>query len=255
MAAVDTVAVAVAETVAGTVAAGAAGAERSGRGRRPARAPKPAVLIAGGTGLVGSELGALLLARKPAPRLHQLVRSVPANADARAAWLVVDFAALPELPAAQQAYCCLGTTIKQAGSQQAFRAVDFDAVLVFARAAQAAGVRRFAVVSALGANPRASSFYSRVKGEMEAALAALKFDSLVIARPTLLAGERAALGKPARRADRLALRLSKPLAFLLPKALRPIEARCVARALLQAMQQATPGVRIVESAELQQIGR
>jgi uncharacterized protein YbjT (DUF2867 family) len=212
------------------------------------------LLLAGGTGLIGRELGALLLAQKPGPKLIQLVRRVPADADPRATWMPVDFAALPELPPASMAYCCLGTTIKQAGSQPAFRAVDFDAVLAFARAAQAAGVRRFAVVSALGASASASSFYSRVKGEMEAALSALKFDSLVIARPSLLAGDRAALGQPVRRGERLALRLSAPFAALLPKRLRPIEASRVARALHQAMRVPAAGVRIVESAELHSLG-
>lgn len=212
------------------------------------------VLIAGATGLVGRELTRLLLASKPRPKLHALVRSVPPDADTRASWQVVDFGALPKLPAAREACCCLGTTIKQAGSQAAFRAVDFDAVLAFARAAKAAGVTRFAVLSSLGASPRASGFYSRVKGEMEAALAALGFDSLVIARPSLLAGDRAALGQPVRGAERLALALSAPFTAWLPKGVRPIPAEAVARAVLVALREARPGVRVVESAELHTLG-
>ena len=113
---------------------------------------------------------------------------------------------------------------------------------------------RFAVVSSLGASPRASGFYSRVKGEMEAALAALGFDSLVIARPSLLAGDRAALGQPVRSAERLALRLSAPLRRWLPKGVRPIPAEAVARAVLRALREARPGVRVVESAELHTLG-
>ncbi len=154
------------------------------------RHAKPTLLLAGGTGLVGRELTRLLLDTSPRPTLHQVVRRKPADADARADWQVVDFAAMPTLPQADEACCCLGTTIKQAGSQAAFRAVDFDAVLAFARAAKAAGARRFAVVSALGASARSASFYNRVKGEMEAAVSALGFDSVVFARPSLLAGER-----------------------------------------------------------------
>jgi uncharacterized protein YbjT (DUF2867 family) len=169
-------------------------------------------------------------------------------------WQVVDFGALPELPAAREAYCGRGTTIKQAGSQPAFRAVDFDAVLAFARAAQAAGVKRFAVVSSLGASPRASGFYSRVKGEMEAALSALGFDSLVIARPSLLAGDRAALGQPVRGAERLALALTAPFSAWLPKGVRPVPAEIVARGMVAALKEARPGVRIVESAELHTLG-
>jgi uncharacterized protein YbjT (DUF2867 family) len=215
----------------------------------------PRILLAGGTGLVGRALSDELLRQQPRPVLHQLVRRKPAHADARANWQVVDFAALPALPAADEAYCCLGTTIKQAGSQAAFRAVDFDAVLGFARAALAAGARRFAVVSALGASARSASFYNRVKGEMEAAVSELGFDSVVIARPSLLAGEREALGQPPRAGEQWALRLSAPFAGLIPKSVRPIQARTVARGMLAALGEARPGVRFVESAELQDLGR
>ncbi len=212
------------------------------------------MLLAGATGLVGRELVQLLLAQSPRPALHALVRRVPEHADARVHWLTVDFTRLPALPAAQEAWCCLGTTLRQAGSQAAFRAVDFDAVLAFARAAKAAGVQRFGVISALGASPRAGTFYNRVKGEMEAAVGALGFAHGVIARPSLLAGDRAALGQPARAGERLALMFSAPLAALLPRGVRPIEARTVARGMLAALRQQQPGVRFVESGELQQLG-
>lgn len=219
-----------------------------------ARTAPAGVLLAGASGLIGHELTQLLLAQIPAPRLHALVRRVPDAADARVHWLPVDFAQLPALPAAQEAWCCLGTTIKQAGSQAAFRAVDLNAVLAFAQAAQAAGAQRFGVVSALGASERAAAFYNRVKGEMEAAVGALGFASVVIARPSLLAGDRAALGQPARSGERLALLLTTPLAALIPKSVRPIAARTVARGMLAALRQQRPGVRIVESGELQQLG-
>ena len=213
------------------------------------------VLLAGSSGLIGRELSQLLLAQSPAPTLHLLVRRKPPDADAKARWRVVDFGALPKLPAAQAAYCCLGTTIKQAGSQAAFRAVDHEAVLAFANAAQAAGVKHFAVVSALGANPSSTTFYNRVKGEMEAALARVGFDSVVIARPSLLSGNRAALGQPQRSGERIALWLSAPISGLIPKSLRPIKAQTVALGMLRALQQQRPGVRVVESAELQDLGR
>jgi uncharacterized protein YbjT (DUF2867 family) len=218
------------------------------------RDASPGVLLAGATGLIGGELTRLLLAQVPAVSLHALVRRVPGGADARVHWLQVDFARLPTLPAAQEAWCCLGTTIKQAGSQAAFRAVDFDAVLAFAQSARAAGVQHFGVVSSLGADPRAAAFYNRVKGEMEAAVGALGFASMVIARPSLLAGDRAALGQPTRTGERLALLLSTPMAALIPKSVRPIAARTVARGMLVALHQQRPGVRIVESGELQELG-
>jgi uncharacterized protein YbjT (DUF2867 family) len=220
-----------------------------------ARASTGVVLLAGGTGLIGRELMQALLTAKAAPHLHALVRKRPEGADARVRWQSVDFSALPRLPSARDAYCCLGTTIKQAGSQAAFRAVDFDAVLSFAQAARAAGVQRFAVVSALGASARSATFYNRVKGEMEAAVGALGFASVVIARPSLLAGNRAALGQPVRTGERLALLLTGPVAGLIPKSLRPINAQTVARGMIVALQQAQSGVRVVESAELQDLGK
>ncbi|MBE0549644.1 MAG: NAD(P)H-binding protein [Rubrivivax sp.] len=211
-------------------------------------------LLAGATGLIGRELAASwtgpgelhLLVRRPVP--------VAGAAPQLQRVHVVDYTALPALPAADEAYCCLGTTIKVAGSQAAFRAVDFDAVLAFARAARQAGVRRFAVVSALGASPRSATFYNRIKGEMEQALAELGFAGLVIVRPSLLAGDRSALGQPQRPAERLALALTAPLATLIPRAWRPIAAATVARAMRRSLADARPGVRVVESAELQEIG-
>jgi uncharacterized protein YbjT (DUF2867 family) len=158
------------------------------------------------------------------------------------------------LPVAQEAYCCLGTTAKVAGSEAAFRAVDHDAVLAFACAARAAGVTRFAVVSALGASASSSTFYNRVKAEMEAGVAAVGFSHLLIVRPSLLAGDRAALDQPARWAERLALAVAGPLSPLIPKAWRPISAACVARAMVRALRDKASGVRVIESAALQDLG-
>jgi uncharacterized protein YbjT (DUF2867 family) len=177
----------------------------------------------------------------PAPGVHRQVH-------------VVDFSALPALPASDAALCALGTTIKTAGSQAAFRAVDFDAVLAFAQAAKAAGVQRFAVVSALGASASSSNFYSRVKGEMETALTALGFESLLIARPSLLTGNREALGQPRRNLEHLAMQLSAPLSALVPAAWRPIEASTVARALLRALAQPQRGVQVLDNAALHSQG-
>jgi uncharacterized protein YbjT (DUF2867 family) len=211
-------------------------------------------LLAGATGLIGRELAASWAGPG---ELHLLVRRrVPLTGPVPQLQRVhvVDFTTLPVLPAADEAYCCLGTTIKVAGSQAAFRAVDFDAVLAFAQAAQRAGVRRFAVVSALGASTTSATFYNRVKGEMEEALAGLGFASLVVARPSLLAGDRAKLGQPRRLGELLALALSAPLAPLIPKAWQPIPAATVAHAMRRALAEKRPGVRIVESAELLDLG-
>lgn len=214
------------------------------------------VLIAGATGLIGRELLRQLSAR-PAAEIHLLLRRPLAEPPpTMVVPHVVDFRFLPPLPPASEVYCALGTTIRAAGSQDAFRAVDFDAVLAVARAAFLAGTRRLAVVSSLGASPRARGFYSRVKGEMETALSAIGFEQLVIARPSLLIGDRQALGQPGRPGERLALALARPVAALLPPGLRPIKAEVVARAMLVAMTtDRRPGLRVLDSAELQQLGR
>lgn len=207
-------------------------------------------LLAGASGLVGREI----VRQWAGPGTLQLLVRRPMPAPAGCRVQVVDFAALPALPPAGAALCTLGTTIRVAGSPAAFRAVDHDAVLAFARAAKAAGARRFALVSALGANPRATHFYSRVKGEAEAALEAMGFDSLVIARPSLLAGDRASLGQPARRGEAITLALTRPWLPLIPMAWRPIEAAVVARAMQRALAEGRPGTRRLSSGEMQRLG-
>jgi uncharacterized protein YbjT (DUF2867 family) len=139
------------------------------------------VLLAGATGLVGSRVLALLPDAIPVGR----------RATGRAGEIVADFAALPPLPPANVAISALGTTIRAAGSQAAFRAVDYDAVLAFARAAKAAKVQHFIVVTAVGADPKSGVFYSRVKGEVERDLGQIGFARLDILQPGLIIGPRA----------------------------------------------------------------
>ena len=208
-------------------------------------------LLAGATGLVGTAFSA---AWAGPDELHLLVRREMPSPGPMQRVHVVDFAALRALPPAEEAYCCLGTTIRQAGSEAAFRTVDFDAVLAFATAASLAGVKRFAVVSSLGANRRSANLYSRVKGEMEVALIGMGFDSLVVARPSLLTGNRAALGQPRRLGEQWAAALSAPFAALIPRAYKPIAASVVARGMQRALAERLPGLRIVESAELHKLG-
>lgn len=203
-------------------------------------------LLAGATGLVGREIAVLW----PGP-LHLLVRRAVPTPRADATVQVVDFAALPALPPARMAFCALGTTIKAAGSQAAFRAVDLEAVLAFAQACRAAGVTHFAAVSALGANARSGSFYSRVKGEAEDALRGIGFEQLLIARPSLLLGDRAALGQPPRPGERWGERVAGWLGPLLPAGVRPIPAAAVARALVSTLPVAPRGVTVLHSAALQ----
>jgi uncharacterized protein YbjT (DUF2867 family) len=159
------------------------------------------------------------------------------------------------LPAVDDVYIALGTTIKVAGSQAAFRAVDFDAVVNTARAARAAGASRLAIVSALGADAKSAVFYNRVKGEMQATVSQLGYESVVFAQPSLLVGDRAALGQPTRPGEVWATRLLRPFMGLVPASVRPIEAHTVAQALLHATLEAAPGVRVLSSAQMQELGR
>ncbi len=214
--------------------------------------PPVSVLLAGATGLIGNAFAAQW---QGPGTLHLLVRRAITPPGPLQRVHVVDFGALPALPAADAAVCALGTTLRAAGSQAAFRAVDFDAVLAFARAARTAGARRLAVVSSLGADRHSSTFYSRVKGKMELAVAGLGYDSVIIARPSLLTGQRSALAQPLRMGELAAQWLAAPLSPLIPLAWRPIAAATVARALLRAIGDAEPGRRILDSAALAQLGR
>ena len=189
------------------------------------------VAVAGATGLVGRRLVQRLCADPRVGVVHALVRRPLTEMHPKLQPLVVDFAALPALPPIDEVYLALGTTIKVAGSQAAFRAVDFDANLAVAHAALAAGARRAGLVSALGASAQSPVFYNRVKGELEDALAALPFDRLVIAQPSLLLGDRASLGQPERHFERWMRGQSSWLAPLIPRHWRPIAAADVAAAL------------------------
>lgn len=209
-----------------------------------------AVAVAGATGLVGRAILKGLLADESVAVVHALGRREPGVSHDKLTSHVVDLAAPPSLPPLDEVYLALGTTIKAAGSQAAFRAVDFEANLSVARAALAAGARRCGLVSSMGANAKSRVFYSRVKGELEEALAALAFEGLVIARPSLLAGDRDALGQPARTAERITTVVGKLLGPLVPSNYRPVAAADVARALLARVPTAR-GCVLVLSGEMQ----
>jgi uncharacterized protein YbjT (DUF2867 family) len=153
------------------------------------------------------------------------------------------------------ALCCLGTTLRQAGSQAAFRAVDHDAVVAFARAARARGARRFVLVSSLGADPRSRTFYLRVKGEADDAVAGLGFEQVTILRPSMLDDE--GTRPDHRRGERLALPVARLLFSVVGRTHRyaPIRAEVVARAMVRFAFDATAErLRIVDSGALHAAG-
>jgi uncharacterized protein YbjT (DUF2867 family) len=214
-------------------------------------------VVAGATGMVGRAVLARLTADKTSAyaAVHTLGRrapELPAGAqNVRLVSHLSDSLLDARVPPADDMFIALGTTIAVAGSQQAFRAVDLDAVLALARSARSAGVRRLGVVSAMGADAGSKVFYNRVKGEMEQAVSALGFDTVVIARPSLLDGERASLGQPTRRGEQLALKVMHLLKPLIPRNYRAISGAQVANALVEAVQAGRPGVQILLSGQMQ----
>lgn len=205
------------------------------------------VVLVGATGLVGGECLRLLLADPAFARVVVLARR-PLSPGIQGPTLdahVVDFDRLDaqrDLLRTDIVICALGTTIRQAGSRERFRAVDFGYPLAVARLALEQGVGHYLLVSALGADPRSRVFYNRVKGELEGALGVLGFPSMGIVRPSLLVGERAEF--------RLGERIFQRLGFLVPGRYKPVHARDVAAALVRLAKEGAPGRRVVDSAEI-----
>ncbi len=207
-------------------------------------------IIAGATGLIGSQLLELLLndgdysqvialSRKPAPWTHPKLQN-----------LVVDFDKLGETGTAlkgHDVYCCLGTTMKQAGSKEAFRKVDFDYPLSLAQITHQQGAKQFLLVTALGASKESSVFYNRVKGEVQEAIGLIGFESLHIFQPSLLLGHR--LEK--RKGEGGAEAVMKFLDVLIPKKYKAIESAKVARAMVAIAGRNAPGTLVHASGELQ----
>lgn len=204
--------------------------------------------VAGATGLVG---GRVLLRLLEDPDISRVIaptrRALPPhpkldNPIAGSGW--------PVFPPLDEAYGCLGTTRKDAGGGAAFRAVDLDLAVAFARAARAGGARRFGLVSSAGANAGSSFLYPRTKGEAEDAVAGLGFETLVIARPSLLLGERA---RP-RFSEKLgaaALALARPVLIGPWRKYRAISGAAVAASLVASTRGAIPGRVILESDDLE----
>jgi uncharacterized protein YbjT (DUF2867 family) len=201
-------------------------------------------LVAGATGLVGGLLLGKLLEAPDYARVYALTRRPFGKEHPRLANRVVVFERMAEQLkglTAHDAFCCLGTTIAEAGSQEAFHRVDVEAVLLFARAARAAQVTRFVVVSSVGADPRSKKFYLRTKGEMEAAVTALGFPSVDILQPSLLLGPRKQL-RPLEITGRIFAPLVNPLLTGPREAYRAIPAETVAKGMLGAARRGARGV-------------
>lgn len=199
--------------------------------------------IAGASGLVGGELLRQLLDGGPWDRVVSVGRRVLPLDHPRLQQVVADVSsaeALRSLPPPTVAFCCLGTTLRKAGSREAFRAVDHGAVVAFARAAAAGGARVLVHVTAVGADPASRVFYNAVKGEAERDAAAQGPPSVYALRPSILDGDRAE-GRPGEAAGLL---LARALGPLLGR-YRPTPVAKVARAMIAAAREAAPGVHVV----------
>ena len=204
--------------------------------------------VAGASGLVGGELLRLLLADAAYEKVVSVGRRTIAATSPKLTQVKVDFAdvsTFESLPSADVAFCCLGTTLKKAGSRDAFRAIDHDAVITFARAAHEAGAKVLVHVSSLGADRRSRAFYASVKGEVEEALTGLGFESVYALRPSILDGDRA----ESRPLERVGLAFARALGPVLGK-YRPTEATAVARTMVAKARAKEPGAHVVEAGQI-----
>ncbi len=210
-----------------------------------AETPGRVALVAGSSGMVGAQLLPLLLQAPQYTRVHALSRRPLPFDHPRMANRVVRFEASLQAQLkglqCQDAFCCLGTTIREAGSQAAFRAVDHDLVLEYSQLALSCGAERMVVVSAVGANAGSKSFYLRVKGEMEKALEGLRFRALDILQPSLLLGSRRDL-RPLELGAQVAMWLVNPLLLGSWSRYRAISAATVAAAMCGAATSGRRGV-------------
>lgn len=220
------------------------------------------VLVVGASGLVGREAVGQCLQDPGVSEVRVLLRRdlglgellgphVGLDAAQRARFQphVIDFTQLdrhPGLFEVDTVFCALGTTLRQAGSREAFRRVDFEWPLQLARLARANGARRFLLVSALGANADSRVFYNRVKGELEDAVSDIGFEQLCVARPSLLQGDRSEF----RLGEHIGLMVSRSVGFLVPPSHRPVHVSQVAAGLLAAARAGRPGRQVVSNAAL-----
>ena len=220
-------------------------------GPPPHGSPPRTALVAGATGLVGGHCVTNLLAsdryasvitvgRRPTDRTHPKLRQQ-----------TVDFTNLESAAglAADDVFCCLGTTIGKAGSRDAFRQVDYGYPFALARATLGQGAQQFLLVSSLGADPDSRTFYLRVKGDLEAAIRNLPFTAALVFRPSLLLGERKEL-RLGERVSAVAMLGLSPLMRGRFSRLRPIQAADVARAMVRAAQLETDGYAVFESNQI-----
>jgi uncharacterized protein YbjT (DUF2867 family) len=209
--------------------------------------------LIGGTGLTGSFLVRQLLVDSAITEVISVSRKPLRIVNAKLTEVLVsDLAELPSMDAKIRGefyFCCLGTTIKAAGSKENFEKVDHDAIVAFAKIARAQDAKSFALVSAMGANARSTIFYNRVKGRTEDDVKALGLRSLIVLRPALLVGPR----EEFRLAEKIAAKTLVPLSRLLPARSRKsliTPAEALATRMLAEGKAAPTGVHVIPAADI-----
>ena len=204
-------------------------------------------LIVGGTGMTGKQLIELLLTdtrysklilllRKPIDLKHEKLEQIAFNFDYPNRSVVV----------ADEIFCCMGTTIKTAGSKDAFYKVDYEYVSLIARIGFENGIKRFAMISAMGANKNSTVFYNKVKGMVEETVSQTGYGACFIFRPSLLLGQRYEF----RLGEKIATFFMTTFSFAIPKKYKAIDAKQVAKAMIIAMNFEKNGLQIFESDEI-----
>lgn len=207
-------------------------------------------LVIGSTGLIGTELCQQLLTSEQYSQVIIINRRPSGLSDKKLTERVIDFSDLEDvggLPKIDHAFCCLGTTMKKAGSKEAFYRVDFDYVYSFGKLAKSLGCHTFVLVSAMGADAHSSVFYNRVKGEAEEAIGKLGFKSSHFVRPSLLLGDR----DENRLGESLGKLFAQTFKILIPKNYQAVEAKDVASFMKQAALKKQLGQYTHLSGELQ----
>ncbi len=210
-------------------------------------------IVAGASGLVGGHCLRRLLASGLHEQVVAFVRGPLSVTHKRLQQRTVDFERLGRMsafPRAQDVFCCLGTTMKTAGSEDAFRKVDYEYVVRLAESSIRTGAERFFLVSAVGADPKSRVFYSRVKGEAEEAVGRLGFSGFHVFRPSFLLGSR----REKRAAEELgiaAARLVSGVLFGPARKYRPIKADTVARSMVVVAREGSAGAHVYTSDEME----
>jgi len=214
-----------------------------------------AVLLVGASGLVGGHCLKFLLEEPSYARVTVLVRKALNINHEKLIQHIIDFdevTTLGKLFAVDDVFCCLGTTIRKAGTQEAFRKVDFDYPIKIAALTQHCGANKFLLVSSLGADPHSRIFYNRVKGELEEAIQKISFKAFHVFRPSLLLGDRKEI-RTGKKIGAFAMMALKNVMIGRLKKYRAVQARDVAKVMVGAAQMNLTGMNIFESERIQEI--